>query len=84
MFVGNETVGQQSNTSETTTKAGQLLEELMQGTKTVENVRTSDALTTIRNCVQSKRSIVQASSRTVALWLQYMDMIDTLRKFIKG
>ena len=84
MFLGNETVGQQSNTSETTTKAGRLLEELMRGTKTVEDVRTSDALTTIRNCVQSKRSIVQASSRTAALWLQYMDMIDILREFIKA
>ena len=83
MFLGNETVGQQSNTSETTTKAGRLLEEFMRGTKTVEDVRTSDALTTIRNCVQSKRSIVQASSRTAALWLQYMDMIDILREFIK-
>ena len=69
MFLGNETVGQQSNTSETTAKVGRLLEELMRGTKTVEDVRTSDALTTIRNCVQSKRSIVQASSRTTDLWL---------------
>ena len=77
-------MGQQSNTSETTTKAGRLLEELMRGTKTVEDVRTSDALTTIRNYVQSKRSIVQASSRTAALWLQYMYMIDIFHEFIKA
>ena len=48
----------------------------------MEDVCSSDTLRLMTERLECHKS--QLQSRTSRLWLQYMDMVDVLRKFIKG
>jgi len=60
-----------------------LYENLIQGSLTVEDVCKSATISRIDDVFQSKKQSLKIS-RTAALWLQYMDMIDILRKHIRA
>ncbi|KAK3748686.1 hypothetical protein QZH41_018982, partial [Actinostola sp. cb2023] len=70
--------------SESVYEAKSLYTDLMENTKTAEEVSTSDVLNKIRDRVSKVRDNSKAASRTSALWLQYMEMVDILRTFIKA
>ncbi|KAK3732581.1 hypothetical protein QZH41_004976 [Actinostola sp. cb2023] len=61
-----------------------LFEKLMENKKSIEEVSGANVLDTIRERVLSRQQSARENSRTAALWLQYMDMIDILRTFIKA
>ncbi len=64
-------------------EAGVLFEDLMQGLVSVDQVCCSEAIIRIGNALEAtKESLI--SSRTARLWMQYMDMVDVLRKFIRA
>ena len=54
----------------------------MSGTVTVDDICSSDIINRIREQVRVKKESLQ--SRTAALWLQYMEMIDILMVFLKA
>ena len=62
-------------------EAGVLYEKLMQGLVSADQVCCSDAITRIGAALQASKESIK-SSRTATLWIQYMDMVDTLSKFI--
>ena len=64
-------------------EAGVLYEKLMQGLMSVDQVCCSDAITRIGAALQASKESIK-SSRTATLWMQYMDMVDTLRKFLRA
>eukprot|EP00794_Sanderia_malayensis_P017156 gene17156-18878_t len=66
------------NSSET------LYKELVGEEKTVEEVSGSDILNNILTKVFEERKKCQAESRTAALWLQYLDMLDIVHAFMKA
>jgi len=61
-----------------------LYEKLMAGTLSVEEVCKSDVLKRIKDHLQKHAESAKISSRTSALWVQYMDMLDILRKYIRA
>ena len=61
-----------------------LFNSLMSKKKSVEEIIHSETLSEIKDCVHNKGLQVKESSRTAALWLQYMEMVDILRQFIKA
>ena len=64
-------------------KARQLINEILEGDKSMGVVLASRAIDAISKKVdEEKRSM--KDQRTTTLWLQYMDMIDILRQFIKA
>ena len=64
-------------------EAGVLYEKLMKGLVSADQVCCSDAITRIGAALQASKESIK-SSRTATLWMQYMDMVDTLRKFIRA
>ena len=58
-------------------------ENLMSGSVSVQQVCQADVINRIKKVLVSKIESMK-SSRTASLWLQYMDMIDILRKFIRA
>ncbi len=65
-------------------KAAALFKNLMQGDVSIEDAVTSDALQRIKEQLTTYTKSLKQSSRTSALWLQYMDMLDILRKYIRS
>ena len=65
-------------------KALTLYEKLMAGEISAEEVCSSNVLERIKDSLKNHSESVKKSSRTSALWVQYMDMIDILRKFIRA
>ena len=61
-----------------------IYEKLMDGTMSAVEVCMSDVLKTINDLVGRYKESQKASSRTSALWVQYMDMVDILRKYIRA
>ena len=61
-----------------------LYKELIGQEKTAQEVAASDVLNKILTKVSEKRKKCKVTSRTAALWLQYMDMLDIVRTFIKA
>ena len=61
-----------------------LNEKLMDGTMYVEETCVSDVLNRIKDRLQTHAESAKMSSRTSALWFQYMNMVDILRKFIRA
>jgi hypothetical protein len=61
-----------------------LCEKLMAGEISAEEVCSFNILDRIKNSLKNYSKSVKKSSRTSALWVQYMDMIDILRKFIRA
>ncbi len=63
-------------------EAHTLYEKLMSGDMCVEEVCSSNVLERIKDSLKKHSESMKKSSRTSALWVQYMNMIDILRKFI--
>ena len=58
-----------------------LFDNLMSLDKTIEEVCSADVLCRIRHTIERQKEALK-QSRTACLWLQYMDMMDILRRFI--
>ena len=65
-------------------KARALYEKLMDGTMFFEETCVSDVLNRFKDRLQTHAESAKMSSRTSALWVQYMNMVDILRKFIRA
>ena len=50
----------------------------------MEDAGSSQVLKKIKQSVNSYRNQLSQRSRTAALWIQYMDMVDILKRFIKA
>ena len=61
-----------------------LYKELMERKNSAEEVSAAGVLTTIEQHVRNQRDLKSDRSRTAAVWLQYMAMVDILRTFIKA
>ena len=44
----------------------------------------ADVVLRIKELLRNKTESLKSSSRTAVLWLQYMDMVDILRKFLRA
>ena len=64
-------------------EAAVLYEKVMQGLMSADQVCQSGVLTRIGDAVQRETESMK-SSRTATLWLQYIDMVDILRKYIRA
>ena len=60
-----------------------LYENLMEETISVDEVCSTDVIQRITNILKEKIDSLK-SSRTAALWLQYMNMVDILRQYIRA
>jgi len=49
-----------------------------------EEASTADVLSKIQECVRRKKDVLAERSRTAALWIQYLEMVDILRSFLKA
>ena len=63
-------------------KANELLDEMMDGTSSIEEAHSSEGLDRIAERLELEKASLQ-NQRTARLWMQYMNMVDFLRKFIK-
>ena len=63
--------------------ARELYKQLIDGTRTAEEVKSEDILHKIAEKLESKRSCMQ-NQRTAVLWIQDMHMVDILRAFIRA
>ena len=61
-----------------------MLTDLLGKKKTTEEVCASGVLDAIKERARNKATMLAESSRTAALWIQYMNMIDILRSFIRA
>jgi hypothetical protein len=61
-----------------------LYEHVMDGSVPAEEACQADVLLRIKELLRNKTESIKSSSRTAALWLQYMAMIDILRKFMRA
>ena len=59
-------------------------QDLLENRKTAEEFSDVDILKTITDRVTKQRDTAKAASRTATLWIQYMEMIDLLRAFIRA
>ena len=64
-------------------EAALLYDKLMKGMVSAEQVCQDDVIAKISDALQERKEHLK-SSRTAAMWLQYMDMIDILRKYIRA
>ena len=64
-------------------EARSLFDELMNKKKSAEEVSGADVLTRIEDLLKEQRDLMK-DNRTALLWLQYLDMVDILRMFIKA
>ena len=64
-------------------EARSLFDELMNKRKSAEDVSAADVLTRIQDLLGEQRDLMK-DNRTALLWLQYLDMVDILRMFIKA
>ena len=64
-------------------EAASLFDNLMSLDKTIEEVCSADVLCRIRHMIERQKEALK-QSRTACLWLQCMDMMDILRRFIKA
>ena len=60
-----------------------MLDQLMLDEISLETVAESQSLTKVRELTENMKNSLKCS-RTASLWLQYMDMIDILRKFLRA
>ena len=65
-------------------KAKTLFKQMLEEKKSWEEVNENSVWESIRERVQATQVSLKERSRTSALWLQYMEMIDILRSFIKA
>ena len=64
-------------------EAGRLYDTLVSDPSKIEEVHTSEALSRIIQKIMATMDSLK-NQRTAALWLQYMRVVDILRKFIKA
>ncbi|KAG1687728.1 hypothetical protein GQR58_008303 [Nymphon striatum] len=64
-------------------KIGNLYDGLLTGNSTVEDACQSEELIRVTDRLQTSQQFMK-SSRTAKLWLQFMKMMEILRKFLKG
>ena len=64
------------------TAAAELYDRAMSCTFSVEEVCSSEALVRIQSKVNGKKETM--TGRTATLWLQYLEMVDILRRFLKA
>lgn len=57
-------------------------EKLMEGAVIVNEVCQIHEMTRFKDCLESKTESMK-SSRTATVWLQYMDIMDILSKFVR-
>ena len=67
-----------------TKELDELLTDLLGKKKTTEEVCACGVLDAIKECGRNKATMLAESSRTAALWIQYMNMIHILRSFIRA
>ena len=79
-----DTSEQQSVENSDLHEAFTLFKMLMAGDVSFEEVNTSEVLNRINFSLEKHRESVKLSSRTAALWIQYMCTMDILRKYIRG
>ncbi|WAR15643.1 LOW QUALITY PROTEIN: hypothetical protein MAR_005748 [Mya arenaria] len=60
-----------------------LYAHVMDGSLPAEEARRADVLLSVKELLRNKTDFLKSSSRTAALCLQYMDMVDILRKFLR-
>ncbi|KAJ8398943.1 hypothetical protein AAFF_G00416100 [Aldrovandia affinis] len=58
-----------------------LYAQLMEGSVSAEKACNADVMLRIKELLKRKTESLKSSSRTAALWLQYMDMVDILPLF---
>ena len=61
--------------------AALLFDKLMQGLSSAEDICKNTMMLKIDHVLQEQKELLK-SSRTAALWLQYMEMVDILCKFV--
>ncbi|PFX20787.1 hypothetical protein AWC38_SpisGene14755 [Stylophora pistillata] len=61
-----------------------LFDKLMEKKVSANEASTAKALDNIEECVHRKQDILAERSRTAALWIQYLEMVDILRSFIRA
>lgn len=64
-------------------QAGELYDKVINGKVEVNEACSADILKTLTEKLETKRRAFQ-NQRTAVLWLQYMEMVDILRRFIKA
>ena len=64
-------------------EAAVLYEKVMQGSMSADQVCQSGVITRIGDALQ-RETIFLKSSKTATLWLQYMHMVDILRKYFQA
>ena len=64
-------------------KVSELLDEMMGGTSAIEEAPSTEGLGGIAEWLELEKASLQ-NQRTARLWMQYMNMVDILRKFIKA
>ena len=80
---GENALDCENSADENLIQAGELFNDLMDDPSTIGNVLTSDALMKVADQIQSEKDTMQ-TFRTAKLWLQYMDMVRILQRFIKA
>ena len=60
-----------------------LYKKLMERSMSADQICQSDLMNKVRDALQTEAKALK-SSRTAALWLQYMEMVDILRRFIRA
>ena len=79
----NTTNSEESNSDADLEEIKLLLENLMKGEISTDNVVSSDVINRFSESLQNKIKDL-SESRTAKLWLQYLEMIDILLSFIKA
>ena len=65
-------------------EARPLFDKLMEKKVSADEASTSEVLDNIEECVHRKQDLLAERSRTAALWIQYLEMVDILRSFIRA
>ena len=61
-----------------------LYTHVMEGSISAEEACHTDVVFRVKELLKSKKEFLKSSSRTAALWIQYLDMMDIVRKFIRA
>lgn len=65
-------------------KANGLFDDLMAGKISLEEVESNTLLESIQEEIYTFKEVLSSESRTAKLWLQFMQMVDILKCYIRG
>jgi len=65
-------------------EARALFDKLTGKKVSAEEASAAGVLSMIQECVRRKKDVLAERSRTAALWIQYLEMVDIMRSFIKA